>query len=108
MIIKTYVQSLIALMVGFSIFACNAQSSDKQVTNNQLEPCSAQWQTYVDKTLITGDGQGHGPDLGSDEWKSVVEFKLKVRGQKNVPARDSKEWCLFVDKLLVSKGANNE
>ena len=43
---------------------------------------------------------GHGPDIGSEEWKSVIEFKLGVRGNPNVPDRNSREWCRFIDDLL--------
>ena len=63
-------------------------------------PCSAEWQQWVETRLTTGDGQGHGPDIGSDEWKSVVEFKLGVRGDPSVPSRDSDEWCRFVDERV--------
>ena len=35
------------------------------------EPCSAEWNTWVEEQLGTGDGQGHGPDVGSGEWQSV-------------------------------------
>lgn len=64
------------------------------------EPCSAAWNRYVEEKVISGDGQGHGPDPGSDEWKGVVEFKLGVRGQADVPARDSEAWCRYIDRLL--------
>lgn len=63
-------------------------------------PCSAEWQQWVEVRLTTGDGQGHGPDIGSDEWKSVVEFKLGVRGDPSVPSRDSDEWCRYVDERV--------
>jgi hypothetical protein len=43
---------------------------------------------------------GHGPDIGSEEWKSVIEFKLGVRGNQGVPDRNSQEWCRFIDDLL--------
>ena len=64
------------------------------------EPCSDDWNRYVEKKVISGDGQGHGPDLGSDEWKGVVEFKLGIRGQQGLPARDSADWCELIDKLV--------
>ena len=67
--------------------------------------CSAQWQRAADNALTTGDGQGHGPDVGSDEWKSVIEFRLGVRGDADVPDRQSKEWCLYVEQRLPGPGA---
>jgi hypothetical protein len=32
----------------------------------------------------------------------VVEFKLGVRGNSNVPARSSAAWCEFIDELAVN------
>ena len=69
-------------------------------TSAAPEPCSDAWNRYVEKELVSGDGQGHGPDLGSDEWKGVIEFKLGVRGQADVPARDSADWCEYIDRLM--------
>jgi hypothetical protein len=66
-------------------------------------PCSDEWNRYVDREVVTGDGQGHGPDLGSEEWKGVVEFKLGIRGQADLPARDSDDWCQFIDRLLAER-----
>jgi len=62
--------------------------------------CSREWQESVETALGTGDGQGHGPDLGSEEWKSVVEFRLGVRGRGDVPDRDSGDWCAYVQARI--------
>ena len=67
------------------------------------EPCSDDWNRYVEEELVSGDGHGHGPDLGSDEWKSVIEFRLGVRGQADVPARNSEAWCLYIDRLVRAR-----
>ena len=64
------------------------------------EPCTDEWNRFVDGKIATADGQGHGPDLGSDEWKGAVEFKLGVRGQPGVPARDTGDWCEYIDRLV--------
>jgi len=63
-------------------------------------PCTEEWIRFVDQKLVSGDGQGHGPDLGSDEWKGVIEFKLGIRGQADLPARDSDDWCQLIDQLV--------
>ena len=65
--------------------------------NPGQEPCSEQWFEYVDERLLTGDSEGHGPDLGSSEWRSVVEFKLGVRGDPSVPQRETEQWCTYID-----------
>lgn len=66
------------------------------------EPCTPAWNQWVENQLPTGDGAGHGPDVGSDEWQSVVEFRLGVRGKAQVPARGTLAWCNFVQRLLAS------
>ncbi len=43
---------------------------------------------------------GHGPDIGSEEWKSVVEFQLGIRGNPGVPDRSSEAWCPFTDQQI--------
>lgn len=63
-------------------------------------PCSDEWNRQVDAKVITGDGQGHGPDIGSDEWKSVVEFKLGIRDQPDLPDRGSDDWCQLIDRMV--------
>ncbi|QBY03633.1 hypothetical protein E2K93_04220 [Thalassotalea sp. HSM 43] len=62
--------------------------------------CTPSWYQQVDKIISSGDGQGHGPDVGSDEWMSVVEFKLGIRGKQGIPARGSEKWCAYIDELL--------
>ena len=62
--------------------------------------CTHQWYESIDKILHTTDGQGHGPDIGSDEWKSVIEFKLRVRDRPNVPERSSDQWCQYIDQQI--------
>jgi uncharacterized protein len=62
--------------------------------------CTDAWYRTIEKSISTGDGQGHGPDIGSDEWKSVVEFKLGIRGKPDVPNRDSEAWCRHVDRIV--------
>ena len=54
----------------------------------------------VEETLSTGDGQGHGPDLGSSEWRSVVEFKLGIRGKPGIPDSTTEEWCTYIDQEI--------
>ncbi|WP_101758826.1 MliC family protein [Oceanicoccus sp. KOV_DT_Chl] len=65
--------------------------------------CTNEWFQSVEKSVVSGDGQGHGPDVGSDEWKSVVEFKLGLRGDASLPARASSEWCSYIDQRIQSR-----
>jgi hypothetical protein len=68
-------------------------------------PCSPQWFQFVEEKLATGDSEGHGPDLGSSEWRSVVEFKLGVRGDPAVPDRSTGQWCIYIDEMISINGA---
>jgi hypothetical protein len=63
--------------------------------------CSSDWYSLVEQQVPTGDGAGHGPDLGSSEWRSVVEFKLGIRGDPGVPHLDTNQWCDYIDKNYV-------
>jgi len=63
-------------------------------------PCSDDWNRFVDQKIVSSDGQGHGPDPGSDEWQGVVEFKLGIRDQAGLPARGSDDWCQLIDRLV--------
>jgi hypothetical protein len=63
-------------------------------------PCPQATFESLAAAVQTGDGQGHGPDTGSDEWQSTVEFRLGVRGNPDVPNRGTQAWCDFVNELL--------
>lgn len=76
----------------------------KQSATEPMVLCSDAWQQSIDEAVVTGDGQGHGPDIGSDEWKSVVEFKLGIRDTPGIPGRDSDAWCGHIDQLVRSRG----
>ena len=73
---------------------------DGQTPYSNLQPCTAPWQEYVESQLQTGDSEGHGPDIGSLEWRSVVEFKLGIRGDPTIPSRDSDDWCTYIDQKI--------
>ncbi|MBT8077142.1 MAG: hypothetical protein KJO31_01135 [Gammaproteobacteria bacterium] len=67
------------------------------------EPCSTEWMSWVDATVTTSDKEGHGPDVGSDEWRSVVEFRLGLRGDAAVPRGNADAWCRYVDKAIKDR-----
>ena len=71
-----------------------------QATEESREPCSAGWYQAVEQKVSSGDGLGHGPDLGSDEWRSVIEFKLGLRGSALVPERSGREWCDYIHRAV--------
>ncbi|MBC9071211.1 MliC family protein [Thauera sp. CAU 1555] len=87
------------VVLGIAVFAPVASSAPMG-----LQPCGDAWYRSVEAQLPTGDGQGHGPDVGSAEWKSVVEFRLGVRGEVGIPPRDDEAWCRFVEARLQQRG----
>lgn len=80
----------------------NIDSVEKIYTQSG-QRCDLAWYEKVDQQVITGDGQGHGPDLGSLEWRSVVEFKLGIRGNESNPELGSDLWCDYIDKQYMNQ-----
>lgn len=89
---------LTVLLLFAQIMACADMVRGAPAPSPQ--PCSEAWYRLVEASVPTGDGQGHGPDPGSDEWKSVVEFRLGIRGKTGVPVRDSEAWCRYIGQLV--------
>ncbi len=79
-----------------TLYGCGQESTQSAAAT----PCSPSWFEAVEAKVGTGDGQGHGPDMGSGEWRSVVEFKLGIRGDKKVPSSESQAWCDYIDALV--------
>ncbi|HEU4994205.1 MAG TPA: hypothetical protein VFT29_05270 [Gemmatimonadaceae bacterium] len=93
------------LTVGLAGMASACGSGQSRQTSQPL--CSEAWYRAIESKVPTGDAQGHGPDIGSDEWKSAIEFKLGVRGQPNVPARTSDSWCQYIDRLVRERRSDS-
>jgi hypothetical protein len=71
--------------------------------DNAKQPvCSKDWYLLVEKQISTGDRQGHGPDLGSTEWRSTIEFKLGIRDQPEIPALDTEQWCSYINEHFIT------
>ena len=77
----------------------NTPSNDKHYTEKL---CSVRWYEEVEKKISTSDGNAHGPDLGSTEWRSVIEFRLGIRGSEYIPPLDSEHWCVYIDKHYIN------
>ena len=95
-VISLSVTTLLVVATG-CVEAGNAPNS----APDPADPCSAAWYQSIEDTVPTGDRSGHGPDIGSDEWKSVVEFKLGIQGSPDVPGRDSEAWCRYIDQIVA-------
>jgi hypothetical protein len=69
--------------------------------NTKQQVCSNDWYLLVEKQISTGDSQGHGPDLGSIEWRSTIEFKLGIRDQAGIPDLDTEQWCSYINDHFI-------
>ena len=81
------------------LFGCTAIDESKV----EAKHCTSKWYTLTENQISTGDDQGHGPDLGSIEWRSVIEFKLEIRDNAQVPPLESEQWCKYINELFIKK-----
>ena len=86
-------------LTGTALGALTLAGCGKQVDNveDSAPACGPDWYAYIESSITTGDGRGHGPDPGSEEWRSTVEFRLGIRGLPEVPERMTDEWCRYID-----------
>ena len=85
----------------FVVSACENKTPKSETPQSEtVNLCTYSWYQSVESALPSGDGMGHGPDIGSAEWRSVIEFRLGIRGNADVPDRDSDEWCGYINGLL--------
>lgn len=108
-LIITFLIIIISIVTVVSLTTMKGELSSatiaSSITAENESLCSDAWARYVENIISTGDGKGHGPDIGSDEWKSVVEFKLDIRGNVQTPARESIAWCRYIDQYVKDKQA---
>ncbi|NRA54033.1 MAG: hypothetical protein HRU23_07790 [Gammaproteobacteria bacterium] len=87
-----------------SIVPPKAQKSAKIPAPLNYMPCTGPWFSAVNHHLAVLDQQGHGPDNGSAEWRSVVEFKLELKDKPNRPELLSNllsnAWCDYIQTVL--------
>ena len=84
---------------SYLLSSCQNQTTPSEALNL----CTQTWYQSVESAITTGDGMGHGPDIGSEEWRSVIEFRLGVRGSSDVPDRNTQEWCSYIDALIKKR-----
>jgi uncharacterized protein len=77
----------------------NGKAANKVEVNKGLF-CAQEWLQYVESQINTSDNRGHGPDLGSIEWQSVVEFKLGLIQAPALPSKSSAQWCEYIQEEL--------
>lgn len=85
----------ILLLSAIPLLGCSTTG-----TTFKPQPCTSQWYQAVEKQVSSGDGLGHGPDQGSAEWRSVIEFRMGIRGDTDIPDRNSDDWCHYIDNKI--------
>jgi hypothetical protein len=62
------------------------------------------WAVWVEERYPISDAEGHGPDIGSDEWSRALQQKLGiVDAQGHGPDIGSAEWRAAVESKLPQK-----
>ncbi|RAP58306.1 lysozyme inhibitor LprI family protein [Oleiagrimonas sp. MCCC 1A03011] len=88
---------LLLVLLTAPTFASGARADAHAAAPSPTQVCTPAWYHWVDRNVSTRDAQQHGPDVGSAEWQSALEFRLGLRGDANLPARGSKAWCQAID-----------
>jgi hypothetical protein len=95
---KTLIYIALILMPIY-IFGCTTiEESDSSKTL-----CEPHWYSLAENKVNTGDGRGHGPDLGSAEWRLVIEFKLGIKDDVNLPDIESYAWCRYINDHYLAQ-----
>lgn len=88
-----FYQLIIVSLFSFMAIACQS--------DYDFDIGSPSWQQWVDANARTADEQGHGPDIGSDEWCDTVDNKL-FEGESNFQPC-SEQWNITVDRKLKNQ-----
>jgi len=68
--------------------------------------CSASTYQTIEARVPVEDDEGHGPDVGSTEWKHAIEAKLRRQHEPQFPPMDSDAWCQRVYDLVLAIASN--
>ena len=85
-------------LLSIVLIGCESFSNNTQAANTS-PPCSPEWNRMVEQQISTGDGHGHGPDIGSSEWYYVIHRKLRWPEPAN-PQPGSPDWCQRADQAI--------
>ncbi|BCX47996.1 conserved hypothetical protein [Haloferula helveola] len=90
------------LLGVFGLTACDPVVPPAQTTAS-MEPAPSEWNAWaawVEEQRPVGDGQGHGPDVGSDEWAMAIDRNLGISSDGHGPDLKSAEWRMAVESKL--------
>ncbi len=80
-----------------SLAACSDRGSE-------LSADWTTWSAWVEARYPVSDAEGHGPDIGSDEWARALQWKLGiVDEQGHGPDLGSAEWRAAVEQKIAAE-----
>ena len=86
-------------LFAFLSMSCASDSKEPAIQQS----CDAEWFQLVEQRYQSNDEQGHGPDLGSSEWRSTIEFKIGIRDDPSVPSLESEQWCTYINQYYIQR-----
>ena len=94
-----YVEKIVLLSsLSVCLAACDSAVLESKETVPKL--CTAPWFEYVEAKVAVTDEHGHGPDIGGEEWRWVVERKLGIDESEDSSASLSEAWCEYIQTLI--------
>ncbi|MFC3093435.1 hypothetical protein DRW07_04325 [Alteromonas sediminis] len=99
-------QTVSMFVLVLAVTGCNLPLNSKEAEKAGLSACDLRSFRSIEHAIQSGDGHGHGPNIGSDEWKSTIEFKLGVTPQEKELALHTANWCEFIESRIAQSNAN--
>lgn len=84
------------LCASLALVAAASGCISAKVNTLDTGDCAQAQFVEIEQRLSTTDGWGHGPDVGSAEWQSAVEYLLGVDRNARIPAAGSQAWCQHI------------
>jgi len=114
----TYITYIITLAMAVATHVPTAAASDRRdgnivlISNPAMDAAERPpqewmaWAKWADKLHSVSDAQGHGPDIGSEEWSGALDKQLKIHDAAgHGPDIGSAAWRRSVEKKLAPMAA---
>ena len=102
-----FLRGLLVSLFLVALVGCQVPLDDVPSWSPDSEPLAEspgpwlEWAQWVENQRSVGDGQGHGPDVGSDEWAWALDHQLGISdGAGHGPDIGSSEWRASVEGKL--------
>ncbi len=96
--------SIFAVLLG--LVSCGPVAIlDEPVQTVSMMPAPEEWNAWanwVEARKPVSDGEGHGPDIGSDEWAMALDRQLAITVGGHGPDLKSSEWRNAVEAKIAA------